>query len=86
MSILRSDSIDSSGRKQVSVPFVAGELESLQAGDLVRVHTKSGFIEGRLVSAKGDDVLVETSDGMRITLDGSKVERLGDSETRVVLP
>ena len=67
-------------------PGLGIEVEGLQAGDLVRVKLRSGFVEGRLISAKGGKILVESTDGVRMTLDGKDVKRLGDSSTRVVLP
>ena len=67
-------------------PGLGVEVKDFQAGDLVRVKLRSGYVEGRLVSAKGDKILLETNEGVRMTLDGNDVERLGDSRTRVVLP
>ena len=67
-------------------PGLGVEIKGLQAGDLVRVKVASGWVEGRLVSMKGEKVLVETAEGMRVTLSGDHVEPLGDSATRVVIP
>ena len=67
-------------------PGLGAEVEGLQAGHFVRVKLASGFVEGRLVSTKGDLLLIETNDGIRMTLESTDVERLGDSKTRVIVP
>ena len=67
-------------------PGLGAEVAGMQAGDLVRVKAASGYVEGRLVSMKGENVLIETADGMRITMSGDDVQPMGDSATRVVLP
>ncbi|MDG1498973.1 MAG: hypothetical protein P8R48_03315 [Planctomycetota bacterium] len=67
-------------------PGLGAEVEGLQAGHFVRVKLASGFVEGRLVSTKGDSLLIETNDGIRMTLESTDVERLGDSKTRVIVP
>ncbi|MFT4711047.1 MAG: hypothetical protein ACI8Q9_002185, partial [Planctomycetota bacterium] len=67
-------------------PGLGAEIEGLQAGDLVRVKMASGYVEGRMISAKGDSLLIETSDGIRMTLESTDVQRLGDSKTRVIVP
>ncbi|MDF1798213.1 MAG: hypothetical protein P1V81_03480 [Planctomycetota bacterium] len=67
-------------------PGLGAEVAGMQAGDLVRVKAATGYVEGRLVSMKGENVLIETADGMRITLSGEDVQPMGNSATRVVLP
>jgi hypothetical protein len=72
--------------ERLAKPGLGKEGKSVQAGDLVRVKLLSGYVEGRLISTKGDTVLVETADGMRMTLKSSTIKRLGGSKTRVILP
>jgi len=66
-------------------PGLGQEVSGLQAGDLVRAKAKNGYIEGRLISMKDGDALIETAAGMRITLPNATVEPLGKSKTRVVI-
>jgi hypothetical protein len=66
-------------------PGLGQEVAGLQAGDLVRAKAKNGYIEGRLISMKDGEALIETAAGMRITLPDAEVEPLGKSKTRVVI-